>query len=1222
MIKPLKKLVFFLCLFLYSLTSFAQKEVSQWFIAGSGQYYMDGTGPQQQPEPPLYVGGSNTSICDSNGNLLFFISAYNNYNSIIYDRNYKPLPYFSNPNIYLLAGYGNAFFVKKPGSNSQYYLFYTGNFENPVNHKVHYALLDLSLNNGYGDVIESNVLIDDQLSYGFTILHKTNEDFWILTHKRITKQFNTWEVTSSGIASKPVKSFSGLVADSSAYDFGELKASPNGKFVSGFATQYTNTSLTKSLRFVEVFQFNNTTGDVSNYIKTATQYGDYFPLSYMEYSPDNRLLYVMYNNFISPCHPTGYQSGSIVQYNLCYTDSILFNRYSIELANNYNLCNNSYWGAAQLATDKKIYTPYTDAFVMSSIQKPNVIGNSSAFTLYTPGWEVTNYTSGMPTFYHSYVEQTTKNNITYSGACYPSPITFRVANDTIASVKWNFGDPSSASNTSTLLQPSHQFSKPGIYTVTADLYTHDGNNIETISEIVEIKDPSGRLLYDFPKDTAMCEGDIIKVKLNVINGIFHWSYRGNNHSLEELATTDSLLVGEYGEGTYIVEMRQNDCDGCTMVDSIIIHKLRKPDVELGPDKSFCQGDSVQLITYNPGSVTTWNTGDTTPAIVVTKAGDYWVTSEYDHNRCIAKDTITVTENPSVIFRLPADTILCNNQKLVLYPDVNQSSYLWQDNSVIDSFVVSKPGKYWVRITNSFGCFASDTINVSYVSAASVNLGADTSLCKGDSLTLSLNIAGSSYYWSTGSNANNIIVKSDGSYWIKVDNDVCTVTDTILVSFKEPPALYLGNDTSLCDKETLLLNATTQSSVYTWQDGSVNASYTVAKPGQYFVKVNQQGCSTSDTINVYYKPLPFVYLGNDTSLCQNDYLLLNTQSAEISSYHWQDNSTKASYTIASAGNYIVNVTGINGCNNSDSITVLYNPLPYFSLGNDTTICEGEKLLLQLNFSNALYLWQDGTTANNFTVRNSGLYYITVQQNGCSQTDSIYVNYVNSPTITLGNDTTLCNGTKLVVSAYNQSATYNWQDNSAKPDYVITHPGIYKVEAAIGNCKASDDIEINYIDKPVFSLGLDSLLCSGQQIVLAAPENFDSYKWQDGSSARQFTVIEPGIYTLDVTNKCGTTRKEIIIVKTICTLNMPSAFTPNGDGNNDLFRVKYPSFIKEFHFVVYNRFGQKVFETKDAYKGWDGRFNGALQPPGTYVWFISLTDNDGKRNTGKGSVLLIN
>ena len=90
--------------------------------------------------------------------------------------------------------------------------------------------------------------------------------------------------------------------------------------------------------------------------------------------------------------------------------------------------------------------------------------------------------------------------------------------------------------------------------------------------------------------------------------------------------------------------------------------------------------------------------------------------------------------------------------------------------------------------------------------------------------------------------------------------------------------------------------------------------------------------------------------------------------------------------------------------------------------------------------------------------------------------------------------------------------------------------------------------------------------------------------------------------------------------VCDITMPSAFTPNRDGLNDVFRVKYPFPVKQFNFNIYNR-GQKIFSSANITKGWDGTYKGQDLPMETYIWTTSLTDTEGKKQTASGTVTLI-
>ena len=132
---------------------------------------------------------------------------------------------------------------------------------------------------------------------------------------------------------------------------------------------------------------------------------------------------------------------------------------------------------------------------------------------------------------------------------------------------------------------------------------------------------------------------------------------------------------------------------------------------------------------------------------------------------------------------------------------------------------------------------------------------------------------------------------------------------------------------------------------------------------------------------------------------------------------------------------------------------------------------------------------------------------------------------------------------------------------------------------------------------------------------------NYLWQDGSTNSTYTVTKEGLFSLRTTNQCGSFADEILITEGLCNIIMPNAFSPNEDGVNEVFRVKFPFPVQEFTFSIYNRFGEKVFETTDINKGWDGRWKNAKQLQGNYVWLIEFKGANNRRQLLKGNVVLL-
>jgi gliding motility-associated-like protein len=510
--------------------------------------------------------------------------------------------------------------------------------------------------------------------------------------------------------------------------------------------------------------------------------------------------------------------------------------------------------------------------------------------------------------------------------------------------------------------------------------------------------------------------------------------------------------------------------------------------------------------------------------------------------------------------------------------------------------------------------------VHYLSAQVVTLGKDTSLCQGDSLQLSVNIQGLGVEWSTGARTPNIQVKTGGTYWVKVNNGTCTVSDTINVTFVQPPIVALPQDTSLCEGNSLQLYTSNGLANYLWSTGSTMSTLMVQTAGEYWVQVNSGGCARRDTIRVDFRPLPTLKLGDDTTICSGGSLLLNAAHSSIATYRWHDGTTQPTMNVHSAGNYWVEVVGTNRCVARDTIGVMVKPAMTFTLPGDTAICEGTTLPLSVLETGATYLWNTGNADNSITVSSPGLYWVEGSRGGCKRRDSIMVTTKPFPVVNLGSDTILCEGSTLLLSA-GTTGSFKWNDGSSNGTLLVERPGTFQVEANLAGCLSHDAIKVTYQYKPVFTLGLDTVLCSGTSIELRPLGQNASMLWQDGSTGPSFTVSSPGLYRLTMTNNCGSSWDERVVEGTVCGLFVPTAFTPNRDGKNDLFRVGFPGSIKTFRLTVYNRWGEVIFQTTDPLKGWDGTYKGVPQPSDSYVWIVNLTNVDGRVESGKGTVVII-
>ncbi len=463
----------------------------------------------------------------------------------------------------------------------------------------------------------------------------------------------------------------------------------------------------------------------------------------------------------------------------------------------------------------------------------------------------------------------------------------------------------------------------------------------------------------------------------------------------------------------------------------------------------------------------------------------------------------------------------------------------------------------------------------------------------------------------------------GNYTITIKDATSLTNKTAAIISNVPaPSFSLGNDTTLCSGQKLTLSVNIINATYNWQDGSKGSSYTVSQAGKYWATATTNGCTASDTIVVSYLDIGSIFTTHDTTACIGSNIVLDAKHAGAG-FLWDDNSTKETRAVNTTGKYWVRVS-TSGCSASDTITCNFLSPPTVALPSDTSFCSGKSLFLLPKNNSLSYHWSDGSSGDSLEVFRGGKYWVSITGTGCTTVDTISVSVKPNPQIKLGNDTTLCAGQTVTLNAAYANATYLWQDGSTQPLYTVTKQGAYSVDVTANGCDTIGKITVSYTTKPVINLGNDTTLCNTDKLVLDASYPQSSYLWQDGSTNPTFTVTMAGTYMVDVTNYCGTVKDSVAIQyeNCACQFYIPSAFTPNGDGRNDVFKPSYKCFFTNYKMAVFDRFGKTIFTATNADNGWDGLVNGQQQPIGVYIWEISYTDTlTGKTVKRTGTVVLV-
>jgi gliding motility-associated-like protein len=586
-------------------------------------------------------------------------------------------------------------------------------------------------------------------------------------------------------------------------------------------------------------------------------------------------------------------------------------------------------------------------------------------------------------------------------------------------------------------------------------------------------------------------------------------------SSDGIGSANAPQIDKSSPGIYTYYVSQT-IDECESPRAPIIYRVNElPIVDLGADKTICQGDSITLDAQNIGASYDWNNGSTNQKITVNSAGIYGVVVE-DNFGCSSSDSMTLTIQQLPIVDLGSDKTICVGDSLTLDAQNTGLDYTWNTGSANQKIIVNTDGIYGVVVEDNFGCTASDSMSLTIQQLPIVDLGSDKTICVGDSLTLDAQNTGLDYTWNTGSANQKIIVNTDGIYGVVVeDNFGCTASDSMSLTIQQLPIVDLGDDQTICQGDSITLDAQNTGLDYTWNTGSTNQKITINADGIYGVVVQDNlGCIGSDSMTLTIQQLPIVDLGDDQTICQGDSITLDAQNTGLD-YSWNTGSTNQKIIVNTDGIYGVVVQDNLGCIGSDSMTLTIQQLPEVDLGADQTICEGDSLTLDAQNTGLDYTWNTGSSNQKITINTDGIYGVVVEDNlGCIGSDSMILTIQQLPIVDLGADQTICEGDSLTLDVQNTGLGYSWNSGSTNQKISVNSNGIYGVvvEDNLG-CIGSDSMELTVDVIPDLFSKKSYKLCVGSEIEISADNHNQIYQtsWMESDSeSDKLLVSSNGIF----------------------------------------------------------------------------------------------------------------
>lgn len=467
--------------------------------------------------------------------------------------------------------------------------------------------------------------------------------------------------------------------------------------------------------------------------------------------------------------------------------------------------------------------------------------------------------------------------------------------------------------------------------------------------------------------------------------------------------------------------------------------------------------------------------------------------------------------------------LCVGDSILLQSSGILNQYQWNTGDTTSSIYVSSPGYY--TVSGSRGtCFFTDSVYVR-LRSAQVDLGNDTIVCPNASVLL--NQPGyTSYIWSNGATTPSVLIGDTGTFSLEITNNWgCRDQDSIHISNYSQPIVNLGPDTTICNNFSVLIGDAGFES-YLWNTGDTIAFINSTTQGIYHLTVTDSNtCTDTDTliINWHYAN---VNMGNDTSVCSGSNITLTASPGNFITYQWNTGDTISSITTTGPGIYSVSITDSWGCQGQDTLSLTWDPLPVFSLGNDTSLCPNLQLNLSVPGFNS-YNWSTGATATGITTSGPGIYWLTVSNTfNCTSTDSVVIHWFTPPILNLGQDTMLCPGDSMQLSVTGFSS-YSWNTGSVDASITLSTPGLYQLTATdSNNCIVVDSVDVIYIVLNP-DLGPDVLLCHNDSVILILP-GYNGYQWNTGQTSASVMVNQPGLYFVNVTDTNGCSASDSIII----------------------------------------------------------------------------------------------
>ncbi|HTA83661.1 MAG TPA: gliding motility-associated C-terminal domain-containing protein [Bacteroidia bacterium] len=770
---------------------------------------------------------------------------------------------------------------------------------------------------------------------------------------------------------------------------------------------------------------------------------------------------------------------------------------------------------------------------------------------------------------------------------------------------------------------------------------------------------------------TICPGDTILLSA-IGSGISSVTWTSGSSPLDlSCATCASTKSFPTATTTYYANV--TDSGGCTVNASVTVY------VEsVGVTKSanaICLGDTLQLTTvgsklsnysWSPAaglSCYTCPNPKASPAATTT----YTLTCT-DSMGCSVSATILVYVSDPPVVTITTNTgknTVCANSPLGINATIQYTigniHYYWSPSQGLScntcSSVTVTPAvsaTYTVTVTTYVGCPGIDSIPITALPVPPSFPPESFDYCKmpgvNDSVRLDTLASGPyiySWYPTNGLSCSTCASpmaspSASTNYYVAIFDSTCYINVLMSVEVDTMPAIYPVSYTeNICQGGTTNINTGIPYSSYkfVWLPSvglscstCNNPTASPAYSTTYTLAVSNGKCVLDTTYPVIvFHP---VINATQSTVCPGDTAVLTAtvlNAAGSTTYDWTTGDYTSTLVVEPLTTTTYSVGIRNGtCYFDTTMTVTVGSGPNADISGLNVLCAGDSTTLTANGGYS-YVWSTGTTASSLTVKplNTISYTLKVSNGTCTKDTTITITVNPLPIGAVTGSTAICADSSTTLTASGGSSYY-WSTSATTSSITVspTTSSTYNVVVSQNGCADTVYTHVTVNAAPLITVCCDTSITSGKSVQLTSSGG-GAYLWSPSNSLSCSTCFDPvasptvnTIYTLTVTSDSGgCSAQQIITIDITCgAVFVPDVFSPNGDGQNDYLYVRGDC-IKTLQFEIFDRWGNKVFETFDQNLPWDGRYRGEAMNTGSYVYYLSATLYDGTTQTKKGNVTLV-